>query len=525
MAVKNNPKGAQFDQHGSPIVINDDWSAVRVGFHILIFFCLLIAFARHETHIAFGLNSDLVQSYLLILDMQANPMAIADWSLPSSLSIFPDWLLAFPLTVIFANNLSYILVIYPALLLSLYCLTSALLLSRFVRLSVLELSWILAGIIVLATWSTFRGWSDPLSSWLFITSLSPNIHTGAIVMSLLSAWLLMLDQEGIASHRHYMLLAMISWLTAFSDALFVVWFLVPAMSLLIMQAWVSHQWRPFKIAMMMAVSGFSAVGLEGLLRADRPSSYTIPPLQATELFLKDVVNTIARGDVVFTIMLMLMLVILVRGSYRLYQLLSHQPIHLTEYFELLITFCILVAIGAPIITGLYTDIVLWRYLLIIPALVVIWSLQHLLLVWHHIHRVWLIGSISTVLIGTATASGHAITNITALSQPSALEQCLQTHRRNTGLGGYWIAKVLMFRSNRRIHIMQMTPSGEPFHVVYNNQWYQIRADDGSTVQPDFIIVNDLDPKAMQQHFGMPDEHLHCAGYEIWLYDQSVSFVL
>lgn len=86
---------------------------------------LLIAFASKEGLLVTGRNSDLVQSYLQIRDLLANPLSIADWHLPPSLSIFPDWLLATLPTILFPAYPAYALA-NSTLLLSLFCRVPAL---------------------------------------------------------------------------------------------------------------------------------------------------------------------------------------------------------------------------------------------------------------------------------------------------------------------------------------------------------------------------------------------------------------
>ena len=491
---------------------------------------LLIAFASKEGHLATGRNSDLVQSYLQIRDLMANPLSIADWHLPPALSIFPDWLLAALPTMLFPADPAYALAIYPALLLSLYCLAGGRLLSPVHRASPLELTWILAGVMVISSWSTYQSWSNAISSWLFTTSAHPNIHTGAVLMTLFCSWLLLqeIQTSGNTSQR-YLLMTTV-WLTTFSDAIFFVWFVVPAIGLLAIHAWTKRQWAPVRTASALAISSLSAVVLDRLIRfALWPLKVPlwpmklVSPFHSLTLFSQDIIHTIAAGDRVFCVMIVVVIAILIRGGLAVYRLFNRHPADLKTYFEVLIATSILAALGVVVPTGIYSETALWRYLLIIPALAVIW-VMHWLLRFTSSPRTrlgWFAGTLATIMVGTSATSSRALTNIGTLAQPPTLEICLRARGRTTGFGDYWTAKELMFSSNRRIHILQLTPSGEPFRWVYNETWYQARADNGTAVRPDFVILSGLETTAIQRRFGMPDERLLCAGTEIWLYDRPI----
>jgi hypothetical protein len=105
--------------------------------------------------------------------------------------------------------------------------------------------------------------------------------------------------------------------------------------------------------------------------------------------------------------------------------------------------------------------------------------------------------------------------------PSPLQVCLDAEGRTAGLGDYWSAKSLIFSSDRRIHVAQLTSDGSFYHANFNNRWFANRADGGGTFRPDFIIPTNLDAERLRRVFGFPDRVRNCGGQDVWLYHASL----
>ena len=121
------------------------------------------------------------------------------------------------------------------------------------------------------------------------------------------------------------------------------------------------------------------------------------------------------------------------------------------------------------------------------------------------------------LRGRACRAGRARRARTG--RAAAAETCLEAASRTTGIGQYWVAKLLeLLTSQRRLHILQIGDNLERLPWNYNDRWFSHRADNGLPVAPDFIIPDQLDQAALRRRFGDPSRIMPCGNTPIWLYD-------
>jgi hypothetical protein len=182
-------------------------------------------------------------------------------------------------------------------------------------------------------------------------------------------------------------------------------------------------------------------------------------------------------------------------------------------------------------TGLYRDLRDMPYFVVLLLVPLVWMVHHTLRAMPR-ELAWLPAAI--VLISSATIAAPAWRAAQRLTAPTPLQACLEAEGRTAGFGDYWTAKELMFRSNRRIHIIQINGRGEPYRWIINERWFTQRADDGTTPRPDFILPGRpkrYDAERLREVFGTPNRVLTCGrgeacgsvagaqcGGELWLYD-------
>ncbi|EIC19611.1 hypothetical protein [Thiorhodovibrio frisius] len=483
---------------------------------VLMAIALLSTYMATEANSALFGHSDLIQPYMLARDILANPAAILDWYHSPALYVFPDWLLAMILVAWVPGSDRVLPLLYSVILLLAYSIAGSWLLRQSLNTSLLRGTWLLVTISVVSACVTHHDLTTPMTTWLFLTGSTAYIHTGALVLTLVAGGLLMRCLQR-PSATGTAIMALIGAITTFSDALFMVWFVAPACVVLLLHAWAQRSGPPLITIAWISGAGLIAMLVEHLLRSTKPELHRIEPSKSLQVFISDLQAVVSAGDVGFMLMLVAIMVIALRAAIMILRLLRRQTLTPAAYLELFLAGSISAALLAPLALGVYWDLTLWRYLLVIPVLVIIWVVHCVLKLSPQWQYGLTTGAIITTLgLGTVSISS-AWEHIQSLQQPIALEQCLREQGRDTGFGDYWNAKRLLFLSDRRLHIIQINAVGQPFHMNYNRRWFAERADTGAPVQPDFVILDRLDAGVIARRFGSPKQVIHCDGSAIWLY--------
>lgn len=490
---------------------------------LLISVSLLAAFASNRSNFWMLYHSDTVQAYMIGGDLFANPSSVFDWYLPPALFAFPDWLLAGGLAALWPGSHRLLPLFYAAILIAAYCVAAGALIQRSVGMPARMSAWLFAAGAAVAAVATPLPAGTMSSQWLFTTSSAAAIHSGAIVMTLVSATIL-LRLLGDPSWPSALWLAAICFVTGFSDALIFVWFVAPAIVVLLLAGWANRSVKLARVAALLGVVATLTLISDVLLRGASLKLERITPLGATRLFLDDVAATIMQGDAGFLVMALAVPVMFTRGLLIVTNLLRRRAQTPAAHSELFLAGSTAAALLAPLVTGLYTEVVLMRYMLIIPMLIGIWTLQ--MLVMHVSTRVRaglaFFSVALTVLIGAASVP-PAWSHVQQLQRPGLLEACLTERQLDTGIGDYWSAKGLMFESGKRIHIIQVTPAGDPFRWIFKQRWFQRHAGTGLPLQPNFIIMTRLDRASIEKRFSRPAEVVQCEGQEVWMYKDVIDF--
>lgn len=172
----------------------------------------------------------------------------------------------------------------------------------------------------------------------------------------------------------------------------------------------------------------------------------------------------------------------------------------------------------PLAIGTYSGKEELRYFNIVMLVPLVWAVHHILRTMPR-GFAWLPAII--VLISSAAIASPAWHAAHRLAAPDPLQACLEAEGRTAGFGYYWAAKILIFKSDRHIHIIQIGSRGEPYRLNINERWFTQRADDGTTPRPDFVIPGDLDPQGLRDVYGAPSRIRTCGSEELWLYDHSL----
>lgn len=482
---------------------------------VVALLCVLSFWDRGLSGIPF--TSDLVQPYLVIEDFLSNPASFFTWRHSPSPYVFPDMVIAAALVVLPLST-KWMGILYGTALLTGYILAAGSLIGRATNLDSRDAGFLFALCLLIVVVAA-NALGGQLSPWLLPSLFAPFIHTGALLVTLIAMILLerILRVPGSAAAKALLLLLVL--VTSFSDALFMVWFVLPALIVLWLRARACQSTPPR--ALMVSLFGTAAIAIAAErifhgIKAGKPLRLdTI--MRATETLWNSALDAVTRPDWVFACLLAVTAAILWSGVVSLRRTYRRRAMPFADALAIFLATSITLGVLAPVLTSYFQEQSHWRYLLFLPLFAI---LKMALL---------LSGLIAPMQIGRALVA-FAMMAATALMIPAAysaaaapeprtgLERCLDAQGLTTGLGDYWIAKRLMFLSGRRFHIVQLKWDGRPDTYNYNRDWFSRRADDGSAIEPNFIIIRGLVAERIRDKFGAPGNTLPCAGTEIWLYD-------
>ena len=486
----------------------------------------LFGTASDEHDIPALYNSDLIEPYLIVQDVLQNLYALCDWTFSPALYAFPDWLISLPL-ILFGITNKLLPIFYGSTLLSLDCLTAGMLVAKCSQSSVNLSGWAWTWIITLII-SALGGFilmcpQSRLSYYMLVWLGTSYIHSGAVLMTLVSllCWLYILHPQNRAQKiLAIWLLSGSIFFTSFSDFIFVVWFVLPVSLVTLLHQWNIKKYagRPF---FWLIIPSLLAIGLEVILRHQSPGSRA-HQTGSLMLWISDLVALVDSADYPMLIVLLLNALLLLRACIIVKSLIQKNPIKQSDWVELLLASIAFFAIATPLLLHLYRGYALWRYSLIIFILPPIWIA---LSISRHIQTKTLthlgLGAFSLLLTATYLAFPQASITIKSAQKPSALESCLLQNKLTAGYGDYWNAKSLIFLSNRQIHIAQLTESAQAELFNFNRAWFITRSDNGQAFKPNFVMMQGLDPVAIEQLFGEPQSTLRCQQQLIWSYDHEL----
>jgi hypothetical protein len=357
--------------------------------------------------------------------------------------------------------------------------------------------------------------ADALGSGMTASLAAPFIHTGAILFGIAS--LPSFAQWISQTSRPTAPLAIVSLLAAFSDLLYVFWFLTPATLLWLV---IAQDRRDFR----KTVGSVWAASIAGVLIARlHPGAPTFawPNYSGTVSVLWQLALRCITGQdpllLVALIVTPLMGFLAARTALRI----NHGKRLTPERSVLLlieVTQCCSLAV--PVVLGRLDDPGNLRYALPIFVLPSVWLMVRItgtaLRVGPRVR--WASAQAALVLlILVVTFGSNAAKAANELAEPTNLTKCLLKKGLREGLADYWNAKSLVFYSNYDISIVQVTDDGHPYRINYNSKWFTTTADGSDTVQPNFIVLDRLRDWALVSRFGMPVVQLSCSGSTVWVY--------
>ena len=102
-----------------------------------------------------------------------------------------------------------------------------------------------------------------------------------------------------------------------------------------------------------------------------------------------------------------------------------------------------------------------------------------------------------------------------------LEACVAENGLHSGFAAYWLARQSSSSTDWRIQVDQFLPT-QPVPFLWGSDliWFFERLIDGTPVQHDFIILDDLPPEQVFKEYGRPDEVKPCGEHRLAIYRDS-----
>ncbi|EGV28996.1 hypothetical protein ThidrDRAFT_3435 [Thiorhodococcus drewsii AZ1] len=514
--------------------ISDGWKSGLLNLANILFlffsFTIFFSYFLGVGYSNLNYNSDLVQPFMQARDLLQEPSRFNDWYFSPALYFFPDLIFSVFLVVLPIPN-AVLPIIYGALLFTLYSGAGGILISSNMRVSFVTATNLIAAIILLVGLMSFSyAVKGPISPLSYVWLASASIHTGAVLMTLVSAAIFINLLTNQARLRWLVVLGVTVYLSSFSDLLFVVWFVVPASIIAILHGISIGGRRSYIYAVTLIVATISALISERLIRnvlfsseLDVFSGYMSPinPIDSVLSFSQELIRAVKMNDYPALITVGVLIPIGARAIKICFDLLGRQPQTVGNYIELFIAMSCFSALLTPLATGNYKVVGDWRYFIVIHILIMVWIVYFISNVIGSIRIVNVVAGLGAgvlIAVSAMTVSEDAIASVKRLQSPTPVEICLRQEKRTTGIGDYWTAKLLMFMTRREIHIVQVREDGYFFRWNYNRRWFSVRSDNKAPFSPDFIITKNLDPNKLRARFGDPSRSIVCGDSEIWLYD-------
>lgn len=464
-------------------------------------------------------NADLIQPYLVTEDLLKYTDTYHGWRHSPAPYIFPDWFLAGILVLVPVPPIIKT-VLYAAISLAGFALAAGLIIREATGTRYASGVCIFALLLIILLLSTVPLHSETHAKWFILNLSAPFIHNGATFGLLLATALMGWLWNNPRSKWIVVLLLIIMFMAAYSDLLFVVWFVVPAVVIYGIDGALTRRLPPLLMAVATGATAVLAVVLKRTIHREKTvRSVELEDIRESAIvFAESVQSFFADGDVVMIVLVLGLGCICLAGFSVLVSTFRSGTMRFSQALILFLAGAAVCGLLVPVLSGFFDHAVHWRYLMVMPILVVL-AVSLLVAnalsaraVIHHLP-----GFAVTILALFLAIPAYRVAK--AIEPRIELETCLETEGLTTGYGEYWMVKSLIFYSERRIHMIQLNNGGERYEHNYNRVWFDRRADGQALASPNFIIMTFIDPGKILEKLGPASRTFQCGKHEIWLYDR------
>ena len=490
--------------------------AAGLGFLFAATLALTLVFAlplyRYPGHV---FNSDLIQPFLVVADALADPGSLFDWRHAPSPYVVPDMLLAALCLLLPIPELAKP-VVYCGALLALDCLAIGWLLVAAGRTRTVLAGALAATVALMALYGLAMLLSLEVSFNMLVSVPAPFIHSGAILMGV-AFIAAMIAYLRAPERRNLVPAILICAAGGYSDVLFTIWFVAPLVAALLL---LGRRTAAKTIDLLLV----TAIGVVAMVidRVMRPSIAIIKIDHATTIgtWVSSFVRAIEIGAWPFPATVLMAVVMAGRALYLL--LARRRALSAWNIVEICLGGAQLSATLLPVVSGTLIHIESLRYALAAFVVPIIW-----LLGWAcrpTLPLRWAVGLPAAIAVAVTIAVAPAgFDAASRAGTPKPLLACLEANGLTTGLSDYWNAKLSIFQSSYRLHLMQLNETTAlPWAPNFNVRWFSRRAADGAIAEPNFIVLTGLPEAEVLALYGAPQSTLDCGGETVWRYDHTLA---
>lgn len=489
----------------------------------LVFFQFMVVILFLWNHGASGAvgNSDLIQPYLVTEDLLKYPDTFFGWRHSPAPYVFPDWIVA-GFLVLLPVSPAWQTLLFAATQLTGFALAAGWIIEQATRqryanavlVFTLVLIAFLLGNELLEDGTNF--------GWLVYALLAAFIHNGSTFSMLLAVALMGSLWDSPQPKTLVVLLGSVVFLAAYSDLIFVAVFVFPACVTYALRAYLTRRISHFWMGILLLAVAILAVILKRLLHnvvsVRDVDINTI--LSSAEAFGQSVQSVFADLDIMMIPMFLGLGVVCMIGLRAFISALRTKDMTFSQALFMFLLGTIFCGFLAPVINSYYEETSHWRYYIIMPIIFVLAvSIFIARYLPERLSMRALPGLLVALLVLLMAPSAYNVA--LAIEPKTELEICLEMEGLTTGYGEYWMAKPVIFYSQRRVHIIQLDRDGGRYGHNYNRVWFDRRADGQPIDSPNFIIVTGTNTEKILEVFGRPRREIQCGRHDVWLYDQIV----
>ena len=475
--------------------------------------------------------SDNIHACLLYRDVIEQGHSAHGWIFGGHSDLFPDVTIIFLLEFL-THNALLTLQILTSILFAAW-IAVCLVLYRQLRGRNIEILAALLALFFIACCRNF-GFKHGIN---FGDSFMMGNHCGTEIMALV-CFALCLHSALAGRGRAFWWLACACFISAASDALFMVIFPIPVLAALV----ISKFAYPAKIRSLPSIAAniifFSASGLvigPHISPTVITGGYTHPDLvlarHAWYEIWRDCTPSVGGAFVLFWALDIL--AVIAGMCLVIPPLFKFAVKRIPAPLAVMLLYCVCVIgcnVGAAVLTGNYSELGASRYIRFAfwaPVLVSTGLLNHLV-PWPEIGGKIATAALSLLLACIAVflppAPDHYFVDAQRLIP--VMHSLMEKEGIEAGLADYWWANVFTFLSHDDVKLRSVSPNGTMDHWLNNISWFA--GSPPSTPAPKFrmIFMRRLDPELIRQRYGPPDRVVSALpGEDIWIYreERSISY--
>jgi hypothetical protein len=516
----------------------------NISFLLNILWVFLVFFSITESQLYVYFNSDTLYLPSIFKDIFIDKTGISGWHLNAAPNFFPDMFFYFIFNGIFQDFKTAMLLFsafqYGVLLYLLNLVFKEA--SSYITWNYLALGNLLMLLIFFVTSVT-----GDFSYTFYLLSIS--YHLGPFIMTLICL-LQLIKYLKTGNNKFLYFLFIVGFLAALSNRLFLVMFVFPSLSLILLLPKKDLKKRILKL--LLVLLGLTVLGI---LTFNLIKGSKIIYIASTDWKLFNFSNIIPSFKVMASQHLRYMYLMDFRGIvsllsiisfaltcyisykylYRIYYRKDKEYNWVKAFFAFFACAFFVIVLFTPVINGSYIGTAIMRYnvhvfyfALFSYTFIVYYFLRSSKKHGHRLFKYVFLVGFSTIVLYTIYFPFKSSTKLSTSTYfnyyPEYIEcadKIAKEHNLQYGVAEYWLAKKITMFSKQNLRVYTVFHDTKIWYHVMNRNWYY-KSGKGKHGNPEFrfIIPLSLNEEIIKQSFGEPLQVLDCSGsFKMWEYPE------